>query len=123
MRLPNASQARVAREKITGYLLAENPESGRGKPGFFVRFGFSAENWQTLADALLEVGREYDVVEIEETQFGVQYAVEGWIHTPDERNPYIRVIWQIDNGNDYPRLITAYPKRRRIGGENVRGAG
>ena len=112
MKLPNARQARVQREKITGYLLAENPESGRGKPGFFARFGFNAENWRELADALKAVAAEYDVVEIEETAYGIQYAVEGWIHTPDQRNPYIRAVWQIDNGSDHPRLITAYPQRR-----------
>ena len=112
MKLPNARQARVAREKITGYLLAENPESGRGKPGFFIRFGFRAENWRELADALKAAAEEYDVVEIEETPFGIQYAVEGWLYTPDERNPYVRIIWQIDHESDYPRLITAYPKRR-----------
>ena len=112
MKLPNASQARVARDKITGYLLAENPESGRGKPGFFARFGFRADDWQTLADELKAVCAEYDVVEIEETEYGIQYAVEGWLRTPDGRNPYTRTIWQIDNGSVYPRLITAYPKRR-----------
>lgn len=112
MKLPNARQARVQREKITDYLLAENPESGRGNPGFFARFGFTPENWRELADALKAAGAEYDVVEIEETAYGIQYAVEGWIHTPDQRNPYIRAVWQIDNGSDHPRLITAYPKRR-----------
>ena len=64
MKLPNARQARVQREKITGYLLAENPESGRGKPNFFAAFGFSADNWQTLADALLALGSAYEVAQV-----------------------------------------------------------
>ena len=110
MRLPNARQARVQREKITGYLLSPNPSSGGGKPGFFARFGFSADNWREFADALLAVGRGYDVIEIDETAFGPQYTVEGWINTPDGRDPYIRTVWQIDTGSDYPRLITAYPR-------------
>ena len=113
MKLPNASQARVQPEKITRYLLAEDPSAGGGKPDFFARFGFRPDNWRELADALLAVGREYDVVEIAETSFGIQYAIEGWIDTPDGRNPYIRTVWQIDAGSDYPRLITAYPERWR----------
>ena len=109
MKLPNASQARVAREKVTGYLLAENPESGGGKPGFFVRFGFSAEDWQTLADALKAVASAHEVALVEETEFGVKYVIEGRLDTPDGRNPRARTIWQIDWGSDYPRLISAYP--------------
>ena len=109
MELPNASQARAAREKITGYLLAENPESGRGKPGFFVRFGFTADEWQTLADALKAVASAHEVVEIIETSFGMKYVIDGQVETPDGRNPYVKTVWLIDWGSDYPRLISAYP--------------
>ena len=109
MKLPNANQARVAREKITDYLLAENPESGRGKPGFFVRFGFSAENWRELAEALIAVAPAYEVVEIVETSFGMKYVIDGQIETPDGRNPYVKTVWQIDWGSDSPRLVSAYP--------------
>lgn len=109
MKLPNARQARVQREKITGYLLAENPESGRGKPGFFARFGFNAENWRELANALKVVAEGYDVVEILETSFGMKYVIDGQIETPDGRDPYVKTVWQIDWGSDRPRLISAYP--------------
>lgn len=109
MKLPNARQARVQKEKITGYLLAENPESGRGKPGFFVRFGFNAENWRELADALLAVAEGYDVVEVLETSFGMKYVIDGQIKTPDGRDPYVKTVWQIDWGSNRPRLISAYP--------------
>ena len=113
MKLPNARQARVQREKITGYLLAENPEAGRGKPNFFAAFGFSADNWQALADALLVVGYTCEVVEIVETSFGLKYVIDGQIETPDGRSPYVKTVWQIDWGSDRPRLISAYPLNRR----------
>ena len=109
MKLPNARQARVQPEKITGYLLAENPESGRGKPNFFAAFGFSADNWQALADALMALGSAHEVEKVEETEFGVKYVVEGLLSAPDGRNPRVRTIWQIDWGSDRPRLISAYP--------------
>ena len=109
MKLPNARQARVQREKITGYLLAENPEAGRGKPNFFAAFGFSADNWQALADALLALGSSHEVAQVEETEFGVKYVVEGLLSAPDGRKPRVRTIWQIDWGSDRPRLISAYP--------------
>ena len=109
MKLPNARQAWAQREKITGYLLAENPESGRGKPNFFAAFGFSADNWQALADALMALGSAHEVAKVEETEFGVKYVVEGLLSAPDGRNPRVRTIWQIDWGSDRPRLISAYP--------------
>ena len=112
MKLPNARQARVQREKITGYPLAENPEAGRGNPNFFVRFGFRPDNWREFADALLAVGRGCDVVDILETSFGIKYVIEGQVETPDGRNPQVRTVWQIDWGKDYPRLVSAYPKPR-----------
>ena len=109
MKLPNARQARVQREKITGYLLAENPESGRGKPNFFAAFGFSADNWQAFAEALLALGSACEVAQVEETEFGVKYVVEGRLDAPDGRSPRVRTIWQIDWGRDRPRLVSAYP--------------
>ena len=109
MKLPNASQARVQREKITGYLLAENPESGRGKPNFFAAFGFSADNWQSLAEALLALGSAYEVAQVEETEFGVKYVIEGRLDAPDGRSPRVRTIWQVDWGKDRPRLVSTYP--------------
>ena len=58
-------------------MLSEDPAVGGGKPNFFVKFGFSPDNWRELADALLAVGREYDVVDILETSFGIKYVIEG----------------------------------------------
>ena len=52
MKLPNAEQARVDRAKVVDYLLSTEHEKGRDKAGFFARFGFAAERWEDLADAL-----------------------------------------------------------------------
>ena len=52
MKLPNAEQARVDRAKVVDYLLSAEHEKGRDKAQFFVRFGFAAERWEDLADAL-----------------------------------------------------------------------
>ena len=103
----------VDREKITEYLLSDANPIGQSKAGFFVRFGFNADNWQDLADALIRQGSSHTVVSVSETVYGPRYRVDGIIETPDGRNPQIRTVWQFDAGNDYPRLITARPGRRR----------
>jgi len=82
---------------------------GASKALFFSRFGFKLENWERLAQALRQHGREYEVKRVEETGFGPRYQVEGKLDTPDGRSPRVRSVWQLDLGEIAPRLITAYP--------------
>jgi hypothetical protein len=111
MRLPNADQAIVPERKITAYLLSFTHRDGRGKATFFGRFGFAADAWEVLASALRRHAQEHEVTEIEGTPFGVSYAVEGPLATPDGRAPVVRVIWFISTDEVVPRLVTAYPLR------------
>jgi hypothetical protein len=109
MKLPNVDKTIIRREKITDYLLSPTHRDGRGKAGFFTRFGFTADAWETLADALRLHATEHEVAKIEATPFGTRYVVEGGLGAPDGRTPQVRVIWFIETGSDVPRLATAYP--------------
>jgi hypothetical protein len=109
MKLPNADKAVVEREKITGYLLNSSHRHGAGKARFFAMHSFRAEQWQRLAEALLEHGRTHEVTTVTETKHGTLFVVEGTLNTPDGRRPQVRSIWQVDKGEIAPRLITAYP--------------
>ena len=112
MRLPNAHLARIDRQKITDDLLSSVNPRGRAKADFFQNFGFRVDRWQEFADALKRQAASHGVARIVETPFGPRYQVDGAIETPDGRNPWVRTVWQIDLGSDYPRLITAHPRRR-----------
>jgi hypothetical protein len=107
--LPNASTLTVEREKITGYLLNAAHRYGASKARFFARFGFSLDSWEVLAVALEEHGRQYEVIKVTETVFGIRYEGDGELRTPDGRAPAIRSVWQLDLEMVAPRLITAYP--------------
>ena len=109
MKLPNAEQAVVAREKLTDYLLNPGHRYGASKARFFAEFGFCIERWEELAEALREQGRMHEVAQVRETGFGPRYAVDGALNTPVERRPRVRSVWQMDEGAIAPRLITAYP--------------
>ncbi len=109
MRLPNYDKAIVPREKIVDYLLSFTHRDGRSKAIFFSGFGFSADAWQTLADALRRHAVANEVAKIEATPFGTRYVVEGELAAPDGRTPLVRVVWFVDTGEDAPRLATAYP--------------
>lgn len=109
MQLPNSEQAVVPERKIRQYLLSLTHRDGHSKAVFFMQFGFIADSWEILADALRHHANEHAVVEIEDTPFGTSYAIEGQLTTPDGRLPRIRTIWFIETGETIPRFVTAFP--------------
>lgn len=109
MKLPNFESALVSEGKITGYLLSTTHRDGRHKAAFFLGFGFATGDWQTLAKALLSHASEHEVAKAESTPFGTRYVVEGTIVTPSGRTPSIRSVWFVENNEDTPRFVTAYP--------------
>lgn len=109
MKLPNAHLSIVEREKIVDYLLNPAHRHGASKARFFSGLGFRVEAWEALAGALREHGRRHEVTRTKETGFGPRYEVEGEIVAPDGRHPRVSSIWQVDEGQIAPRLITAYP--------------
>ena len=111
--LPNAYKSRVDREKIIEYLLCESHPDGRAKATFFTKFGFAVEQWEVLAESLRKHGMTYPVVKTVKSVYGVRYCVEGPIETPNGSNPNIRTVWIVEEGCTEPRLITAYPIRRK----------
>ena len=114
MKLPNAKNLTVEREKILEYLLNPSHRYGAAKARFFTGFGFQAEAWGVLAEALREHGRAHDVTRTRETGFGPRYAVEGELDTPAGRRPRVRTVWQMDEGAVAPRLISAYPLEAKL---------
>jgi Domain of unknown function (DUF6883) len=109
MKLPNADKLIVEREKIADYLLNAAHRYGAGKARFFLKFGFSIERWEDLAEALRVHGQTQEVKRTRETGFGPRYEVEGKLRAADGRSPRLRTVWQWDSGAVAPRLITAYP--------------
>ena len=109
MKLPHAEKAIVQPEKIAGYLLNPTHRYGASKAQFFMAFGFRAESAEQLRSALLEHARANEVVRMRETGFGQRYEVHGGLNCPDGRRPLVRSVWQIEEGDIAPRLITAYP--------------
>jgi hypothetical protein len=112
VKLPNLEHAVVSEEKITDYLLSRTHRDGRHKAAFFESFGFSTEDWQSLQRVLLQHAADHEVTKMERSPFGVRYVIEGIITAQDGRTPMIRSVWFVENGEDAPRFVTAYPLRR-----------
>ena len=114
MKLPNAENAWVQVAKARDYLLVPDHPDGGSKADFLLHFGFNREQWWILADALRIHGANHEVTSVTETPHGPIFTVDGTLNTPDGRNPQLRTVWIIDHGSDVPRLVSAYPRGRRI---------
>jgi hypothetical protein len=113
LKLPNYDQAIVPESKITKYLLSPTHEDGKSKEEFFTSFGFSISEWEIMANFLCLHAALHEISEIKESDFGTKYIIDGEIETPDGRNPYIRTVWIIEDGESIPSFITAHKLRRR----------
>lgn len=112
MKLPNCERAQVPTAKLTNYLLSASHPRGRHKATFFARFGFTPTSWQLLYEALLAHAQEHEVSEIEDSPYGRRYNIDGRLHTPDGRDPRVRVVWFVEEGSEVPRLATVLPLGR-----------
>jgi len=109
MKLPNAHLAIVEREKICDYLLNPDHRFGASKARFFFAFDFRVETWEILANALRKHAQQHEVSKVQETGYGLRYQVDGELRAPDGGRPRVRAVWQVDDGQIAPRLITVYP--------------
>jgi len=109
MKLPNGDKALIASEKLMKYLLNTSHKRGGTKARLLARFGYSADNWQQLeADIrLYHIGA--DVATVRRTLYGTRYEIRAVLHTPSGRRLMAKTIWQVDDGTDFPRLITLIP--------------
>lgn len=109
MKLPNYEKAVVPKAKITDYLLSLSHRDGCSKARFFMRFGFSSEEWEILAQALKHHAAHNEIAGTGMSHFGMRYVIEGSLLSPDGRNPRIRAVWFVRNDTDVPSFVTAYP--------------
>jgi hypothetical protein len=107
--LPNAASAKVEEAKLTTYLLNLAHRKGGSKAKFFLGRGFSAADWEGFSDALRHHAKNNPVRQTKRTPFGVHYALDCHLPTPDRSNPCIRTVWEVRPEDPRPRLITAHP--------------
>ncbi|MCX6640510.1 MAG: hypothetical protein NTW14_08530 [bacterium] len=113
MRLPHISQATIDERKIREYLLSLDHRDGCGKAKFFLKIGFKTEKWEAFREALLIHAKSNPVKNVVTTSFGTRYIVQGMITSPDGQSHNLCTVWFIETGESAPRLVTAYPQKRR----------
>jgi hypothetical protein len=91
-----------------------NIPTTRGKAGFLEALGFSVDAVDTLIDALRGIAVTGEVVNLVETVHGEEYVVTGVLslHTGQGPARMVQTVWMIGHGQDAPRLVSAYPRRK-----------
>ena len=110
MSLLNAERAVVDPVKIRDYLLAGVHPVGRFKARFFVSLGYAAEQWERLRDDLLALARSGEVFSETATTYGRKFEVDGILTGPYGRSATVRSVWIIRTEEDFPRLVTVFPR-------------
>ncbi|MBV8753778.1 MAG: hypothetical protein JO328_13040 [Hyphomicrobiales bacterium] len=110
-RLLHLDRAIVPRAKIVNYLLSDRHSGGRSKAQFLAHFGFRAQDWHILRDALITHATANDITASYHTPFGTKHEIDGPLPTPDGRAPIVRVIWFVQSQETVPRLVTLVPRR------------
>jgi hypothetical protein len=78
---------------------------------FFKRFGFDISDVDTFKGSLIQHSIDREIEKTKDSDFGVKYELKCEIKTPDERNPCIVTVWIVENGQEEPKLVTAYPAK------------
>jgi len=110
VKLPNSQRAFVDLTKLRDYSLNPEHESGGHKARVFrAALGLTIDDAQWLRAELLRIAREGEARFGEVSHFGQKYVIDATL-TLNERTAIVRTAWIIENGKDFPRLITCYVK-------------
>ena len=109
MKLPKRRSAYVPGEKLHGYLLSRTHPIGRWKSKLFRDLGFDESNVDLLEIQLIDIANSETVKESIISEHGTKYVVDGSLETPSGSFLRVRTVWIIDEGEDRPRFVTAYP--------------
>ncbi len=109
MKLPNYERAVIASDKLVEYLLNPAHKRGGTKARLLARFGYTVQNWGQLETDIRNYHLDADVAVTRQTSYGMRYEIHAPLQTPSGQALTLRTIWQIDEGTDFPRLITLFP--------------
>jgi hypothetical protein len=113
LRIPNADRAVINPTKLHGYLLSRHHPVGRLKAAFFLRLGYSPEEWGQLEADLRGQHLSQDATRLEQTRYGQKYAIRATLVGPSGSSAEVVSVWVVRIGEEFPRFLTAYPEGGR----------
>jgi hypothetical protein len=96
--------------KVRDYVLSPAHPVGRFEARFFVSLGDTAEEWWRLRDDILALARTGQVAFETDGPYGRKFEVDGILGAPAGRSAMVKTVWIIRAGEDFPRLVTVFPR-------------
>lgn len=112
--MPNAKKAVTPREKFINYSLNPDNPNARGKAEAYEKgLGYTREN----ADELISQVHDYVTsgnkpYEVSQSDYGTKYKFRIPVTGPNGKTKNVIAVYQIDNGQSVPRMITNYLEGR-----------
>lgn len=107
MKLP--TDAVIARDKLTRYLLRKLPEND--KSGFLALAGYTPENPEQLEADLRAQILTQDADFVETTEYGGKFSIRGDLTGPNGRTLRVLTFWLAEDATGTTKFITLYPAR------------
>lgn len=104
-RLPNYKNAVVLQRKVKNYIL--NPQKSNGKFAIFAALGYNMGNSKRLEADMREGLKHNKALRFSPNKYG-NVAYEVVMELGITTRAKVVTAWQIDNGDNKPRFITAY---------------
>jgi hypothetical protein len=115
-RLPGYEEAVVPPEKLCGYALNFEHETGRHKARVFKgALGIEQQDWRYLHDQIIEGLPESEAIlhheTIRETVRWQNWTVPILVAGRNSHSGYVKTVWTIRADDRKPKLTTAYVER------------
>ncbi len=107
MKIP--SDAIIADEKITGYLLVPREQDDKSK--FLAQAGFTQENPKLLQAAIRQLADSTLATKDRDNEYGVFYRVTGELIGLNQRNLPVITVWLQRTADRKFQFITLKPNR------------
>lgn len=107
MKLP--SDALIATEKLTKYLLVKRPIGDKSE--FLRQAGYTLDNWRQLEQNIRQQILSQEAVPIEQTRYGEYFEIRASLRGPNSVTVNVRTVWMRESRSGVTKFITLYPDR------------
>jgi len=105
------SDALIATEKLTKYLLVRRPVGDKSE--FLRQAGYTLDNWQQLEQNIRQQILSQEAVPIEQTRYGEYFEIRASLTGPNGVTVNVRTVWMKESSSGVTKFITLYPDRGR----------
>jgi len=105
------SDALIATEKLTKYLLVKRPVGDKSE--FLERAGYALDNWRQLEQDIRQQILLQEAVSIEQTRYGEYFEIRASLAGPSGVTLNVRTVWMKESSSGVTKFITLYPDRGR----------